>query len=168
VNDQVGMARTDGEVRISPSILDRLIDDEPEVTREPPISRMKSLRQLKQSVRRDLEWLLNTRKLVEEIPDDLKEVQKSVVAFGLPDFTSANVNSPADQTHIRRMVLAAIETFEPLLKDVGVIIEPGREFERSLHFRIEANLQVDPAPEPITFDTTLLPFSAEFKVKAES
>ena len=161
------MPQIDSEIRITPSVLDRLIDDEPEVTREPPISRMKSLRQLKQSVKRDLEWLLNTRRLADEIPEHLKEVQHSVAAFGLPDFTSANVASLADQNRVRRMVQAAIEAFEPLLRDVTVTVEPGREFERSLHFRIEANLQVEPDPEPVTFDTTLHPWSVEFKVQAD-
>jgi type VI secretion system protein ImpF len=161
------MARIEGEVRITPSVLDRLIDDEPEVTREPPTSRLKSLRQLKQSVRRDLEWLLNTRRLVDEIPDDLKHVRDSVIAFGLPDFTAASVASTADQNRVRRMVEAAIERFEPLLKDVMVTVEPGREFERSLHFRISANLQVEPDPEPVTFDTTLHPWSVEFKIQAD-
>jgi len=48
------MPRSDYEVRITPSVLDRLIDEEPEISREPPASRAKNLRQLKQSVRRDL------------------------------------------------------------------------------------------------------------------
>jgi type VI secretion system protein ImpF len=160
------MARVEGEVRITPSVLDRLIDEEPEVAREAPISRLKSLRQLRASVRRDLEWLLNTRRLVDEIPEDLKEVRDSIMMFGLPDFTSTNVSSLADQNKVRRLVESAIEKFEPLLKDVVVIVEPGREFEKSLHFRISANLQVDPAPEPVAFDTTLRPWNAEFEIQA--
>ncbi len=159
------MVRIEGEVRITPSILDRLVDEEPELTREPPISRLKSLRQLRAAVRRDLEWLLNTRRLVDEIPEDLKEVRNSIIEFGLPDFTATNISSLADQNKIRRMVEIAIEKFEPLLKDVVVVVEPGREFERSLHFRISANLQVEPAPEPVTFDTMLWPWSSEFEIQ---
>jgi type VI secretion system protein ImpF len=161
------MARIESEVRITPPILDRLIDDEPEVTREPPVSRMKSLRQLKHSVRRDLEWLLNSRSVIDEIPEDLNELKSSVFVFGIPDFTSANVSNLNDQNRIRRIVLAAIADFEPNLKDVAVVVERGREFERSLHFRITANLQVEPDPEPVTFDTTLHPWSVEFTVQAD-
>ena len=160
------MAKIEGEVRITPSVLDRLIDEEPEVSREAPVSRLKSLRQLRSSVKRDLEWLLNTRRLIDEIPEDLKEVRDSLLMFGLPDFTSANVSSLADQNKVRRLVESAIERFEPLLKDVTVTVERGREFERSLHFRISANLQVDPAPEPVAFDTTLRPWNAEFEIQA--
>jgi type VI secretion system protein ImpF len=161
------MARIESEVRITPTLLDRLIDDEPEVTREAPVSRLKSLRQLKNAVKRDLEWLLNTRSVIDEIPDDLKELQNSVFIFGIPDFTSANVASTADQMRVRRLVMAAINAFEPNLKDVAVVVEKGREFERSLHFRISANLQVEPDPEPVTFDTTLHPWSVEFTVQAD-
>jgi len=160
------MARVEAEVRITPSILDRLVDEEPDVTRESPVSRLKSLRQLRSAVRRDLEWLLNTRRLVDEIPEDMKEVRDSIIAFGLPDFTAANVASSADQTRVRRILEEAIERYEPLLKDVVVVVERGREFERSLHFRISANLQVDPVPEPVTFDTMLRPWNAEFEIQA--
>jgi type VI secretion system protein ImpF len=160
------MAKIEGEVRITPSLLDRLTDEEPEISREAPVSRLKSLRQLRFAVRRDLEWLLNTRRLVDEIPEDLKEVRDSIMMFGLPDFTSTNVGSLTDQTRVRRLVESAIERFEPLLRDVAVVVEPGREFERSLHFRISANLQVDPAPEPVSFDTTLRPWNTEFEIQA--
>ncbi len=161
------MARIEGEVRITPSLLDRLLDDEPGMSKEAPISRMKSLRQLKQAVKRDLEWLLNTRTVIDEIPPDLKELRHSVFVFGIPDFTSANVTSLNDQTRMRRIITAAIEEFEPNLRDISILVERGREFERSLHFRIAANLQVEPDPEPVTFDTMLHPWSVEFTVQAD-
>ena len=56
------MARIDEEIRINLSVLDRLVDFEPDVKTEPPASRSKALRQLKQALKRDLEWLLNTRR----------------------------------------------------------------------------------------------------------
>ena len=44
-----------------PSVFDRLLDDEPDNSRETAASRRQVLRELKQSVGRDLENLLNTR-----------------------------------------------------------------------------------------------------------
>ena len=161
------MPRIEGEVRITPSVLDRLVDDEPQVSSEPPMSRPKSLRQLKDAVRRDLEWLLNTRQLVDKIPEGLKEVRQSLAAYGLPDFTATGVKSPRDQERVRRVIQVAIELFEPRLKDVSVTVHPGRDFERSLHFRIDASLQVEPAPEPVVFDTALEILSSEFQVQGE-
>jgi hypothetical protein len=43
------MARTDNEIRITPSVLDRLLDFEPTESKEAPKSRSKSLRELKLS-----------------------------------------------------------------------------------------------------------------------
>jgi len=162
------MPRIDSEVRIIPSVLDRLIDHEPEISREPPASRAKSLRLLKMSVRRDLEWLLNTRQFVDEVPEDLKEVRKSVALYGLPDFTAANVKSSTDQLQMRRVIQEVIREFEPRLSNVRVTVEPGRNGERALHFRIDALLRVDPAPEPVTFDSTLHLYNGQYTISGEA
>ena len=159
------MSRFDNEVRVTIPVLDRLLDYEPEISHEPVASRSKSLRQFKQSVMRDLEWLLNTRQKVDGIPSDLTEVNRSVVAYGLPDFTTINHKNPADQNRIRRTIESAIAFFEPRLEDVIVTIESSSETQRLMRFRIDARLKVDPAPEPVTFDTTLQLTSGQYSLK---
>lgn len=161
------MARTDNEVRVANSVLDRLLDYEPEMTREAVASRSKNLRELKQSVRRDLEWLLNTRQVAGGIPPDLKETTNSVAAFGLPDFTHLSIDSVGDQKFIKREVEEAIRRFEQRLENVVVSIEPVRSTERILRFRIDAHLKIDPVPEPITFDTVLQLGNGEYMVRSE-
>ena len=161
------MARTDNEVRVTNSVLDRLLDYEPEISREALASRSKSLRELKQSVRRDLEWLLNTRQIAGGVPADLKETNNSVAAFGLPDFTHLSIDSGGDQKLIKREVEEAVRRFEPRLENVVVSIETTRSTERMLHFRIDAHLRIDPAPEPITFDTMLQLGNGEYVVQAK-
>jgi len=87
------MARTDHETRVTPSVLDRLLDFEPKASQESPKSRSKSLAELKQSVRRDLEWLLNSRQYLGYIDENLEEVNKSVAVYGLPDFTGISAKA---------------------------------------------------------------------------
>jgi type VI secretion system protein ImpF len=159
------MARTDNEIRITPSVLDRLLDFEPGVSTEAPKSRSKSLRELKLSVRRDLEWLLNTRKFIQEIPENLEETQKSVAVYGLPDFTSATAKSPNEQKRLVKQIETALKTFEPRFLDLKVTLEPLNDLDRALKFRIDARLDVEPAPEPISFDTVFQLGSSEFSVK---
>ncbi len=53
---------------------------------EPLPSRSKALRQVKQALRRDLEWLLNTRRVL-EVPEELPFVSDSILAYGLPDLS---------------------------------------------------------------------------------
>jgi type VI secretion system protein ImpF len=161
------MPRTDNEIRITPSVLDRLIDDQPEVSREPPASRSTSLRILKQAVKRDLEWLLNTRASVEGSPEELQEVGRSLARYGLPDIASMNVKAAADEGSLREAVEIAVATFEPRLEGVVVTLEQLSETDRAVRFRIDARLKVEPAPEPVTFDTTLRLGSGEFVVKGE-
>jgi type VI secretion system protein ImpF len=161
------MPRTDNEIRITPSVLDRLIDDQPEVSREPPASRSTSLRILKQAVKRDLEWLLNTRASVEGSPEELQEVGRSLARYGLPDIASMNVKAAADEGSLREAVEIAVATFEPRLEGVVVTLEQLSETDRAVRFRIDARLKVEPAPEPVTFDTMLRLGSGEFVVKGE-
>jgi type VI secretion system protein ImpF len=159
------MSRIDNEIRITPSVLDRLLDFEPDVSREAPKSRSKSLRDLKLSVRRDLEWLLNSRALPEEIDERLEEVKKSVVVFGLPDITGISAKSHIEQKRLTEALENAIKIFEPRFLNLKVTLEPVNNIERMLKFRIEARLNVEPTPEPIAFDTVLQLGSGEFEVK---
>ncbi|HRH43030.1 MAG TPA: type VI secretion system baseplate subunit TssE [Pyrinomonadaceae bacterium] len=159
------MSRTDHEIRIIPSVLDRLIDFEPKETKEAPKSRSRSLAELKQSVKRDLEWLLNTRNLAYEIPETLEEVQKSVLLYGLPDFTGFTPRNPNENKRLIKSLENAIKFFEPRFLDVKISVEPISNVERVLKFKIEARLDVEPTPEPIVFDTVLQLGSGDFEVK---
>jgi type VI secretion system protein ImpF len=161
------MPRADNELRIAPSILDRLIDDNPKVTREPPSAQIKSLESLKQYVRRDLEWLLNTRQSIHRIPDDFEEVSRSIAGYGLPDFTAVGVNSAAEQDRIRRALLSAIRLFEPRLEDVTVSLDLTKEHNCTLRFRIAAVLHVEPVSEPVTFDTLLDLQTGQYEIQGQ-
>ncbi|MGI8555416.1 MAG: type VI secretion system baseplate subunit TssE [Pyrinomonadaceae bacterium] len=158
------MARTDNEIRITPSVLDRLLDFEPNVSSEAPKSRSKSLRDLKIAIRRDLEWLLNTRQFIEEIPANLEETNKSVAVYGLPDFTSASAKSSVEQRRLVKQIETALRLFEPRFLDLKVTLEPTNSIERVLRFRIDARLDLEPTPEPVSFDTVFQYGSSEFSV----
>lgn len=158
------MSRFDNEIRITPSVLDRLLDDRPEETREAPASRQTSLRLLKQSVRRDLEWLLNTRLDPGAPSEEGTEVARSLAAFGLPDFSTRDVRGGMDQEQLRRTIEDSVARFEPRLEGVQVTLETLSDVDRTVRFRIEARLRVEPVPEPVTFDSVLQLANLEFVV----
>ena len=160
------MARNDNDVGVGLSVLDRLIDYEPVNSRDPVSSRSKNLKQLKDAVRRDLEWLLNTRQVV-GLPTDLKELNQSLAAFGLPDFANLSAGQIEDQKRMRSDIEEAIQRFEPRLQDVVVTMQPSNSKERLMHFRIDGRLNVEPAPEPISFDTVLQLVSGQYVIKEE-
>ncbi len=159
------MALRDNEIKITPSIIDRLIDFEPKVSREAPKSRSQDLRELKQSVRRDVEWLLNTRLSGEEIPESLEQLNNSLAVYGLPDFTGMSSKSLDDKKSLIRSIENALRVFEPRFMNLKVALEEADEFQRGIKFRIQATLRVEPTPEPIVFDTVLQVGSGEFKVE---
>jgi type VI secretion system protein ImpF len=150
------MALANTKIGLVPSVLDRLLDDQPQISREPATSRIQDLRSLERAVGRDLEALLNSRQeTLVELPSEFIELNESLLVYGLPDLTSLSLLSEDDRYRIRRSVEQAIAVFEPRLERVRVAIEAPREHDRGLRFRIDALLRVDPAPEPVTFDAIL-------------
>ena len=148
------------------SMLDRLIDDHPDESAEPALTRSESVRQLKDGLRRDLEWLLNTRRIAVPPDESLKEVNRSLYVYGLPDFTSYSLSSPKDQAKLVRFLHGTVKLFEPRLANVRIVaLEGVTGAARTLRFRIEGLLIMDPAPEQVSFDTVLELTSGEYEVK---
>jgi type VI secretion system protein ImpF len=160
------MARPEADQKLVPSVLDRLIDERPRETQEPP-GAPRSLPQIKDSVKRDLEWLLNSRQVLAELPVDMRQLDRSLLTYGLPDFTSSSLSNIADQDLLRRSVEDVIHRFEPRLSRVTITLEAPRTLDRTLRFRIDAMLQVEPEPEPITFDSVLQLSTKTFVVSSE-
>ena len=90
-----------------------------------------------------------------------------MAVFGLPDFTSTSIKDPNNQERLRQAIEEEIVLFEPRLEAVNVTLVSGSERERAMHFRIDAQLKVDPAPEPVTFDTLLEAGSGHFTLKGD-
>jgi len=145
------MARSELEYEMLPSVLDRMLDDEPRVKTEAASGRSTTLSRLKASVKRDLEWLLNTKRMILDLPPDLPHPRNSVLNYGLPDFTHTSLGTIDDQRELRRTIEDAVRRFEPRLLDVVVTLLDGPAHERSVRFRIDAVLDVDPTPEAVTF-----------------
>jgi type VI secretion system protein ImpF len=159
------MAKARSDQLLVPSILDRLLDDQPDVSREAPRPRHQVVAELRQSIRRDLEHLLNTRWRCTAWPPSLDELEVSLVNYGIPDFTGANLGSSAERERFRRIVETTLRRFEPRFKTVRVrLVDDDDRLDRVLHFRIDAVVDADPAPEAVVFDTSLEPTSGSFVI----
>lgn len=159
------MARPELERTVQQSVLDRLIDLDPRVAADPPATFAQSVRQYKAAVRRDLEWLLNTRRIVRPAPDALEEVAHSLYHYGLPDITSLSADSPDSRLWLVRRIEETIAMFEPRLTGVHVTLsETSGEGRREMRFLIEGTLRMDPTPEQVVFDTVLELGSGQYQV----
>jgi type VI secretion system protein ImpF len=161
------MAERDSNAPVKLSLLDRLLDDEPKVKAEAPLTRSASLAKLKIAVRRDLENLLNTRRTSDVLPEGCVEIEKSVYCFGLPDITSLPANFLYEQTQLLQFIEKSVTTFEPRLDGVHISLVPVAGFSRILRFVIEGMLRIDPLPEHVVYDASLELTSLEVQVSGE-
>ena len=154
---------------ITTSVLDRLIDNEPQNRHsEVPKNQSQILNELRQYVRRDLQNLLNSRLRCTTIPSDLRELEVSLVNFGIPDFCGENSKSENSE-ELLDYIRSAIQNFEPRLKKVQVTaIENEKEkgISRILQFRIRAVLCVDPIQDQVSYNSTLEVSTGDFRVEA--
>ncbi len=153
--------------KLRPSILDRIIDDSPETNKKENQSDEKfNLNHLKSSVRRDLESLFNSRYRISEFPSELKEVEKSLVNYGLPDLATINMIDIDKRSDFCKNIEKTIKYFEPRFQSVKVkYLENMDRTDRTLRFRIEAVLYAEPMPEKIIFDSILEPITRNISIE---
>ncbi len=153
------------EPKLRLSVLDRLIDEAPRTPLEDAGGWEVSLAQAQGKLLRDLEWLLNTRRIVESVPETHPELRRSVYNYGLPDLTSMP-DTPQSRDQLARSVEECLELFEPRLMAVRVTPSEVRGGGgRNLRLTIEAMLRADPSPERIVFDTFVETVSGKVVVK---
>jgi type VI secretion system protein ImpF len=172
------MARSDADLPVTQPILDRLMDREKDRDRDRSIpaspgadpyrSRSASVRGLKASLRRDLEWLLNTRRNPHAAPDSMAELSQSLYNFGLPDFSTFSADAPKDRQKLVVEIERTVALFEPRLRNIRVVLIEGSGVgTRALRFQIEGSLQMDPSAEHISFDGELQLASGEYQIRGE-
>ena len=148
-------------------LLDRLLDDEPKVKSEAPMTRSTSLARLKIAVRRDLENLLNTRRTPDAIPEGSVEILRSVYYYGLPDISSMPANFLYEQSKLLQSIETAVKNFEPRLDGVRVSLVPVAGQSRVLRFVIDGMLRIDPLPEHVVYDASIELTSLEVSISGE-
>ena len=167
MSGRIGPGARGAPARVQSPLLDRLIDEAPDQTRDPPVSASDSLIALRNSVRRDLESLLNARRRWCSWPGDLTELATSPVGFGIPDFGAGAFNDIQQREILRLEIEDTIRRFEPRFISVRVILaEAESKLESTLRLRIDAVLHAEPAPEQVVFDTLFDPSNDEVIVRA--
>jgi type VI secretion system protein ImpF len=146
------MARLDSSQLLKASILDRLIDPDSDGTTSHPGC---TVEQMIDSVRRDLEDLLNTHRTVADLRAEFPEVDNSIITYGLPDLSSFQSTKADVRRRVLERIEQAIARFEPRLRNVrATVIDEPDELQFKLKFQIDAKLHVDPSPE-VSFVTIL-------------
>ncbi|CAK12179.1 MULTISPECIES: type VI secretion system baseplate subunit TssE [Rhizobium] len=149
------------------SILDRLIDEAPDRTVDPPISFVDQVRDVREAIRRDLEALLNTRRCPATPPAALSELKDALVSYGVDGIVSANLMTDQAKLKLAQAIERRIALFETRLSDVRVTILKSRTMtERALRMRIQATFSLHEGMPPISFESTIDPSTQRFLVEA--
>lgn len=163
------MARVTNTKNLRSSILDRLIDQDPGNQIDKDHGQHQKLKELRQSVRRDLENLFNTRIRMLEPDEKYGQLKLSILNYGLPDLATVNLSNIERRREFVHEMERLLLAFEPRFKSVNVVyIENGDATERMLRFRIDGTLYADPSPEAVVFDSVLEPVSRNVSIEDSS
>jgi type VI secretion system protein ImpF len=154
------MARAKAENLVTQSLLDRLMDVD-----EWPTTRASSMRMYRDSLKRDVEWLLNTRRPVIENLQGLPRASASVINYGLPDINSFTGSADRDDNALMLALVQTLRDFEPRIQAPRVSMVRNDSASRHIRFHIDGRIVFDSVPEDISFDTVLELSSGEYEVK---
>jgi type VI secretion system protein ImpF len=149
--------------RFRRSLLDRLLAESKEGSEGTTLTY--SLDQLRESVARDVEALLNCRSAIDfEKIEGLPYASKSVICYGIRDFVGRMLTNSEEQHQIAASLSHAITSFEPRLRDISIEFYQRPGTMNSLSFTIRALLLAYPSAEPVAFDALLQPNLSRFSV----
>lgn len=131
-------------------LFERLIDLSPGETVEAEVYRLATPEMLQASVRRQLEWILSTRRPI-SIEDALREDRLSVTEFGIPDWSGLSQHDDFACDQFALAVEMAVQAFEPRLSPVSVSAIPDRDRKGALRLQIAGMLKLSTATEDVSF-----------------
>ena len=135
--------------RLQPSLLDRLTDLEPVSVTEARDDRVINIRRLRDIIRRDLAWLLNSNSMDILIDaDQYPHASNSVLNYGVRE-TAGDFSTEKRATEIRKAIKRAIIMFEPRIKEGTLEIVACKDKKSSqtiIEFDIHAEMWAQPLP----------------------
>ncbi|MEM9783009.1 MAG: type VI secretion system baseplate subunit TssE [Pseudomonadota bacterium] len=156
--------------RLQPSLLDRLTDDQAWDAAEGRDGRVIDTRRLREIIRRDLSWLLNTTNTESEHDlEVLDEVRTSTINYGVPDL-AGKIESMSRALEVRQSIRRAIEAFEPRIVPGSLeisIIEETEQERSVVSFDIRGELWAQPLPIELYLRTAMDVTTGEVKVERQ-
>ncbi|MBA2920549.1 type VI secretion system baseplate subunit TssE [Sphingomonas sp. MAH-20] len=138
------------------SLLDRLIDDDPDRAVEQAEPEDVALARYKLGLRRDLEGLLNSKRPLLAATRQDDELGRTILGFGLADISTEDFSAIGARDRIRRMVAECIRDHEPRLSAVEVEVD-GAPTSKGIRFRITAVLTLTRSRETVIYDASVRP-----------
>ena len=145
--------------KLQPSLLDRLIDDNPEQLNESRDKRIMNINKLRDCVIRDISHLLNTHHL--EANTDIEqysEISSSVLNYGISGLTGFSMHN-IDIHEADRQIRQSIINFEPRILKHTLKVSMTRDTDKSSNhamvFKIEGQIWAIPIPMMLMLKTEI-------------
>ena len=146
----------------SPSFLDKLLGAGADIG---GTTQRYSVEQVKDSVARDIEMLLNAHQTFNAADlVGLPNAARSVLTLGLVDISSMSMASDNDRKRITDAIRDGLMAHDPRLSNVEVAVREAAGSSANLTFTIRAHLLLRPSTEHVIFDAVLQPGSKRYDV----
>lgn len=140
--------------RLQPSLLDRLTDLDPTSSTEGRDDRVINIRRLRDIIRRDLSWLLNSNSQDTLIDaEQYPNIATSVLNYGVQE-VAGDFSTKNRAAEIRKAIKRAIILFEPRIKD-GTLEIIAREDTTSSQTIVEFDIRADMWAQPLPMELYL-------------
>lgn len=126
--------------------------------------RVSDIQIVKDAVLRDVENLLNTRRMTIKPPPVFQYLHQSLFVYGIEDFVAKNPKSPDVRQALKDSIESTLQKFEPRLRRVSIAFNDQEGNEQNLCFSVSATLYADPIHEPIYFDTWFSVNRGEYRI----
>jgi len=110
-------------LEFSPSLLDRLTDNDPGKVKESAAASIISANKMREILKRDIAWILATIRMEEINPvDGCQEVRRSVLNYGIKDLSGVPEQN-LDPIEVQNSIRQALWDFEPRLEPTSIDVE---------------------------------------------
>jgi type VI secretion system protein ImpF len=148
------------------SLFTRLIDDDPKRAKDGTLQERILVEKLKESIRRDLVALLNTRKKFTYFPACLKELNFSSISYGIKDFSSYLIFTKERQEQFCTDLENTVLLYDNRLSDIRVTLDmPKALYQGNLLITLEATLILKKKPCPFMAQLVLNLKNSLFEIK---
>lgn len=141
---------------ITQSLIDRLIDDDPQGSADAHESEEDAVARYKVALRRDLESLLNTRRPWLPVVGRYPGLDRTMIGYGIPDLSTEDMSVPAVRERVRRTIAQVIREHEPRLSEIDIEMDDGPT-SRGMRLRISAVLNITQSEETVVYEASVRP-----------
>lgn len=127
-----------------------------------------NIQELKNSVARDIEELLNTRSIHFDQLDSFPHAKKAIINFGILDFVGLSTANPLHRDQICKAIQETICNQETRLSHVQVLMHIDSDHVGSLLLTIRGVLNLQPISEPVIFDAVLNPSTQQYSIRSSN